>query len=358
VDWKYIVIILLVLALAGVAAWALELRRRLEAAERAAPSLPPPAAPRLPAPPVSAPRVSGPRIRPARPTAPDRLPTATPGALPDTPDPVPDSTADGARLGRLVVRSAATRGERGRLDAMVRRNESWTSVLHKFEPPVLLSCVTSGVSASDRSYLGAAQACRSLHGRLTERATAVAIDAAWKNSDAHGDGVTAELQRLLRGIAAGVGNSLTLLANGRSLEPEELATDLIFLLSRLGDSPRRQHLVAGVGDGVLLRLTRDGEWSQETPAAGSVPAVLPGNVDQVRLRQLATEPGDVLVLCSGTTAPFLQRDEEDGAVVRSDWNSGPPDIIRFLWHLNLADPVEREDRAAVAIWESPAPAEA
>jgi hypothetical protein len=59
------------------------------------------------------------------------------------------------------------------------------------------------VSASDHSDLGATHGCRSLHGRLTERAAAVAIDAARKNSDFRDDGATAELQRLLRGVGQG-----------------------------------------------------------------------------------------------------------------------------------------------------------
>jgi hypothetical protein len=352
VDWKYILIILLAIALVGVGAWTFELRRRLAAAERdrlrqtRQPAIVPPPAPvAVPKPPKPRPQI----------TPPDALPaTATPGALPDTIYSVPDSTTDGARLGHLVVRSAATRGERGRVDATVRRNEVWTSVLHKFDPPVLLSCVSSGVSGSDNSYLGAAQACRSLHGRLNEQATALAVDTAWKSAGAQaGDGASTELQRLLRGLTAWVGNSLKLLADERMLGEEELATGLSFLLSRLSGPPQRAHLAVSVGDGVLLRLAADGKWSSEAADTRPVPAVLPANADQLSIRQVLTEPGDVLVLCSATTAPFLLRDQEDAAVVSSTWQSGPPDLVRFLWQLNLADPIERGDRAAVALWESP-----
>ena len=281
---------------------------------------------------------------------------AVPGALPDIPDPVPDSTTDGARLGRIIVRAAATRGERSRLDATVRRHEVWTSVLRKFDPPVLLSCVASGSATGDYSHLGSVQACRSLHGRLGDRATVVAIDAAWKDADGGSPGSAAELERLLRSVTSWVENSLSQTARGKTLEPESLATGLTFLLSRLGDGRRRQHLVAGVGDGILLQLSGDGKWSTKHEGNGAARNMLPTGVDQVTWRPLATGPGDVLVLCSATTAPVLQRDTRGGG--GTDWRSGPPDLVRFLWQLNQPDSVEHDDRAAIAIWESFPPASA
>ena len=353
-DWVYVVLILLVIACAGTSGWALALRQRLDAAERellARPVVQLPAD--QPRPPVPAPApVPAPPAAPARPPAPEPLPDlAAPRALPNVTDSQPDSTVDGARLGRVAVRAGATRGELNRLDGLARRQAVGVTVLSKFDPPALLSCVAAGLPGSEHSQLGAVQACRTLHGRLNERATSLALDAAWKDAGANVATARDELRRLLREAAAEVGKSLTLTAKSRNLEPESVSTSLTFLLSRLGDTPRRQHLVAGVGDGVLLRMSSNGKWSTDHAEAAQPLAGLPDNADLIGWQTAETGPGDVLVLCSATTASFLQRDKISAGLI-ADWQAAPPDLVRFFWYLNQTDPA-REDHAAVGIWELP-----
>lgn len=298
-------------------------------------------------PPAPAPVI---QARPVFPPEPEPLPDlAAPRALPNVSDSEPDSTVDGARLGRLVVRAAATRGELNRLDGLGRRQAVAVTLLDKFEPPVLLSTVAAGLPSRKHSQLGAVQACRTLQGRLGDRGTALAIDAAWRDAEARSASAGDELRRLLRDVAAEVGKSLTVMAKGRNLEPEEVSTCLTFLLSRLGDTPRRHHLVAGLGGGALLQMSGEGKWSTEYEEAPLPLAGLPESADLLSCRTLESGPGDVLVLCSGTTASFLQRDKDKSGPAL-DWRAAPPDMVRFFWSLNQADPA-REDHAAVALWE-------
>jgi hypothetical protein len=364
VDWAYVVIVLLVLACAGLGGWTVQLRRSLADKERALAArsaVPIPqsatAAPPIIVTPPSPPEKKPEPPRPQRELPPERLTAlANPQALPDAPDSLPDSTIDGARLGRMVVRAAAVRGELGRQDAVVRHQAAWVGLLNRFDPPVLLSCVAAGLPDGEFSQLGAVQACRTLQTRLAERSTAIAIDAAWKDSDRGISTAGSELRKLLRGALVSVGMSLTLVAKERAREPDAVATGLTFLLSRLGEPPgpgdqgRRQHLVAGVGGGVLLRLSPRGEWSTEFEDAAQSSATLPEQVNEMNWRTVNTGPGDALVLCSSTTAAFLAQDQ-----VRADvtvgWHESPPDLVRFFWQLNQADQIQRADRAAVAIWE-------
>ena len=345
-----VLVILFVLAAAGAAgagSWALSLRKQLAAAEeelrrRVIPAPQPPRA------------VSAPPPVPVRPPAPEPLPElAAPSALPNVADSEPDSTVDGARLGRLVVRAAAIRGEHNRLDGLARRQAAATTLLSRFDPPVVLSAVAAGLPGRDHSQLGAVQACKTLHGQLSERATALALDAAWKDAGKGSSVAGDELRRLLRAAMLEVGKSLTLAAKSRNLEPETVATSLTFMLSRLGDIPRRQHLVVGVGSGALLRVSGDGKMPAEYEETAEPLATLPEKPDLLSWRTVETGPGDVLVLCTGTTAAFLKRDKDKGGPV-IDWHGGSPDLVRFFWYLNQQD-TAREDHAAVAIWELPPP---
>lgn len=344
-----ILFVLAVVGAAGAGSWALSLQKQLTAAkrqmelERRSRVIPPPQPPR----PVAAPE-------PPRPPAPEPLlDLAAPSALPNVADSEPDSTVDGARLGRLVVRAAATRGELNRLDGLARRQAAATTLLSRFSPPVLLSAVAAGLPSRDHSQLGAVQACKTLHGQLNERATALALDAAWKDAETRSAVADDELRRLLRAATVEVGKSLTLAAKGRNLEPETVATSLTFLLSRLGDVPRRRHLVVGVGSGALLRVSGDGKMPAEYEEAAEPLATLPENPDLLSWRTVETGPGDVLVLCTGTTAAFLKRERDKGGPV-IDWHGGMPDLVRFFWYLNQQD-TAREDHAAVALWELPPP---
>jgi hypothetical protein len=276
-----------------------------------------------------------------------------PQALPDVPDGLPDSAVDGARFGRLVVRGGSVRGEASRRGGVVRKQTTSMAVLTELATPVLLTCVASGrPEAYGFGQLGAAQVCRSLRDKLAERADA--LELAWGRAEQGND---ADLAEILRGVMLALNGPLTLLARERGRDRAELATEVIFLLSRLGDAPKRGHLVAGVGAGSLLRLSPAGEWSTAFTAADGGraddggAAMLPDRPEAVAHLLVWTEPGEALFLASRTSAEYLRRDVARDAVTES-WAAGPPPLLQFLWQLGLPDQVERKDRSLVGLWET------
>ncbi|MEO3788016.1 hypothetical protein ABGB12_32215 [Actinocorallia sp. B10E7] len=285
---------------------------------------------------------------PLPPDALERL--GDPQALPDAPDTLPDSVVDGARFGSLTVRAGAVRGELGRNNGFVRKQTVGMSVLTKTNPPTLVTCVAAGLAGRATSgQLGAVQACRSLPDKLADRAAA--LDLAWRNAAAGAP--SAELAELLAGAVTSLNGPLNQVAKERSLRPSHIATEVSFLLTRLGDAGRRRHLVAGVGAGALVRITPDGRWTTEFRAGdGERPTLLPESSGPPAYAFVESEPGDVLLLCSGTAAEFLERDTTRSALTEH-WSKGAPSLAHFLWQLGLRDQLERMDRAIVGLWEHP-----
>lgn len=278
-----------------------------------------------------------------------------PQALPNVPDGVPDSLLDGARFGTLCVRAASVRGDSRRQAAKIRRQAMSLAVLDLFHPPTLLSAVAVGGPAVSRyAQVAAAQVCRSIRYKIADRAGS--IEQAWQGLDA-GDPLAAErLAAELRSALADLTGPLTDAAATR--EPgRAFDAELTCLLTRLGDGAARRHVAFGVGSGPVLKLDTSGTWSTvfsplEQADGPGRPAVLPAGAGAMRWAPLTTAPGELLVLCTGSTAALLEREPVRSSVT-DGWGTAPPPLTRFLWQLNLPDPLCRDDRTAVGLWELP-----
>lgn len=271
-----------------------------------------------------------------------------PAALPDVPDAVPDSLADGARLGTLTVRAASVRGDAARKNAKVRSQTAMVAVLGSFHPPTLMSVVTAGRPGALRPQIGAAQACRSLQHKLSD--ASVAVQAAWPTGGDSDNRLTEALRSVLRELASSLADA----AKWRLLEPRDIATELTCVLTRLGDAPRRSHLAFSVGTGQVL-LLRPGAAPRSVLAIADgggrrSAATLPGDPDKVRWARFETEPGDLVLACTATTATLAGRQGFRDQVT-TEWLEAPPALTRFLAQLNFADQIRTEDRAMVALWE-------
>ena len=296
------------------------------------PPLPPPVPP--PPPPV---------VRPVEEPPPDGTDhLRDPQALPDGSDSVPDSLVDGVRLGRLSVRAAAVRGVTSRRDGGLRRQVAALSIVDTFQPAVLLSVVAAGDPGARIAQIGAAQAARSIRSKLTERARD--IDEAWRRRLVGDDTAAQHLTHELRSALADLGEPLAEAARRRDLPPAAAATQLTCVLTRLGDAERRQHLAFGVGNGIVLVADGARAWRQ---ALGAVGGVLPDGQAAMTAETFETGAGELVVLCSGTTATLLER---EAAWLGEEWASAPG-MARFLYQLGVRDEVCRDDRAAVCLWE-------
>jgi hypothetical protein len=273
-----------------------------------------------------------------------------PTALPEVPDAVTDSVADGARYSSVTVRAASTRGEASRKEGRLRRQTVAVAVLRQFNPPVLLSVVAAGQPGTRAAQVGAAQACRSVQHKVSD--AAAGIQGAWPAGGDHDQ----RLAECLRGVLRAIGRPLTDAALSRGLDPREVATELTCVLTRLGDprsgdGARRAHLAFGVGAGqVLVQRLDAAPRNVLGPAGGGQPATVPAAPDAVRWARFETTPGDLVVACTASTVPLLGRDEFRKSVT-AEWLTAAPALSRFLAQLNFADQFCTEDRTAAVLWE-------
>jgi Protein phosphatase 2C len=277
-----------------------------------------------------------------------------PEALPDVPDAVPDTMADGARFGRLTVRAATVRGDAARGNARVRRQAVSLAVLDSFSPPVLVSAVAAGRPAGRRSQLGAVQACRSIQYKLADAARN--IEAAWPGVIDGDPEAATQMAAALAGAMRGVVDPINEVARSRGLAPDDIATELTCLLTRLGDSPSRAHIAFGVGTGPVLVLRSGGVLDTQLDPGqptGRSAALLPMAPEEMRWKSFATAPGEVALACTATTERLLCQ-ESFAKYLADDWQVSPPSLISFLAQLSILDRICRDDRAAAGLWESPA----
>ena len=271
-----------------------------------------------------------------------------PRALPDAPGSLPDSAVDGARLGQLTVRAGAVRGTSGRIDAGLRRQVAEISVLGMLVPPALLSVVASGRPSAQFGQVGAVQATRSIHVKLAARAAE--LDRLWSQAAAGDADAERRLDTLLGEVTASVTDELDAVARRRDAPADAVATQLTCVLSRmgrqLGDSPLREHLVFGVGSGPVVRAGRGPGWLP-VATAGNDGDYLPHQRPATWSGRAQTSPGDLLVLCTSSTAKLLDR---AAGQLRADW-AAPPSFLGFLHQLGMAVNVLSDDRAAVCLWE-------
>jgi hypothetical protein len=268
-----------------------------------------------------------------------------PRALPDAPGALPDSAVDGVRLGDLTVRAAAARGVSGRIDAGLRRQVAEISVLGMLVPPVLLSAVASGRHGAQYGQIGAVQATRSLHTKLANRAAE--LDRLWQQATVGDADAEQRLESLLHEVTASLIDPLTDAARRRDTTPDGVAVQLTCVLSRIGDTPLRQHLAFGVGPGPVLRARPGTDWLPVTDPTGRDSDYLPHDPKATWSQTLQTSPGDLVVLCTSSTARLLDRATDQ---LRADWAT-PPSLVGFLYQLGVVDNLLSDDRAAVCLWE-------
>jgi hypothetical protein len=287
---------------------------------------------------------------PVQPSEPDALlrradDFADPAVLPEVPDGVTDSIADGARYSSVTVRAASTRGESSRKEGRLRRQSTAMAVLRQFNPPVLISVVAAGQPGARAPQVGAAQACRSVQHKVAD--AAAEIQEAWPAGTGQDDRIGRCLYDALRAMEG----QLTDAALVRGLHPREIATELTCVLTRLGDGERRSHLAFGVGRGLVF-AQRPGEAPRAvlSPEAGAPLAVLPDAPEAVRWSRFETAPGDLVVACTASTVALLNQNDFQKAVL-SEWLAGAPGLSRFLAQLNHLDQFCTDDRTAVALWE-------
>ncbi|MEU6339333.1 protein phosphatase 2C domain-containing protein [Streptomyces sp. NPDC046977] len=286
------------------------------------------------------------RVGPAPEFGPGPFPLAVPGALALGRDGVHDTVVDGADLGPLHVRGGSLRGGRHRADQRFRRDAFLTRTLPEFPRPTLLSAVAAGNPLGLWSRTAAELLCESLGTQLD--AFAKPLDTALAD-DASPETVTDLLRTALRGTA----NSLERLGHRHQADTRDVSADVLAVLSPLGETPVRRHLVLGTGTGVAF-LLRDGAWhpvlelSEST--AWSPGRALPAGCE-LRHRSVHTRPGDVLVLCTGATAELIRR--PDVAKHLADaWTVGSPDLLGFLQQSAFRTAAADTDRTLVCLWET------
>lgn len=293
---------------------------------------------------------------------------AVPRELPLGGDSAADSVVDGADLGPLVARAASVRGDRHREDREHRRDAVHLRLVPEFGIPVLLSTVAAGSPHGEWSLSAAERGCRSLVSQLGHFAPEIG----GRLFDPAAD---AELDGILRTAAKGVATSLRRLARERSRTGADGSTDdasvetaLTAVLSRLGDSTRREHVAFGVGEGAVLRL-RDGRWehvhdsrgASAGPAVtadgnggrvtgGGLPPALPRDPDGLSWTRFDSLPGDLVLVCSRPMADLLDRaDLADWFAER--WSGRRPYLTTFLSDVNVRVQSPGEDRSVVSLWD-------
>lgn len=273
------------------------------------------------------------------------FPPAVPSAFPLGRDVAPDTAADGVDLGHLKVRAGSQRGGRNRLDQRHRRDAFLTRLLPEFPRPTLLSAVSAGNPLGSWSYSAADVLVNSLATQLGAFAEPLAR-AVW---DAPSPDTVTEL---LRSTLRGTTGSLERLGHLRQAPAGDVAADVLAVLSPLGETESRSHLVFGTGAGVVLHL-RDGVWAQPRPlgtrTSWTAERALPDGL-QLHWEPVETLPGDLLVLCTGATADLLCRPDV-GAHLAEGWRIGAPDLTAFLQDVGVQAAGADADRTLVCLWD-------
>ncbi|MFD9002284.1 protein phosphatase 2C domain-containing protein [Streptomyces sp. NPDC059582] len=274
------------------------------------------------------------------------FPTGVPGGLALGRDSVPDTVVDGADLGSLRVRGTSQRGGRNRADQRFRRDAFLTRILPEFPRPTLLSAVSAGHPLGRWSQAAAGLLCESLATQLG--AFAKPLESALA-SDESAEAVTDLLRTAIRGTAG----SLERLAHRHQAEAEDVSADVLAVLTPLGQTSVRRHLVLGTGSGVAL-LLRDRSWHPVLElgpdTAWTTARALPSGCE-LRRQSVATRPGDTLVLCTGATAELV-RSPEVAKFLAETWRPGAADLLGFLQQTAFRTTGGDTDRTLVCLWEA------
>jgi hypothetical protein len=274
-----------------------------------------------------------------------------PGPLPLVQAAAPDSVLDGARLPRMVVRTASLRGDEHRHNGETRQDSLGLWILAHPSgldrgQPVILACVADGVGSEPLSHLGSAEAGRLLH-----------------------EQVQAQLPRMTgskdpspacRDVIANVAAGLAALATEHDLEPKQVSTTLIAALviprTQEQAGPAADLILFGVGDSKGFVL-REGTWIPLGGATARDDELISTGTDALPTRPETTQfterilyRGDMLMLCTDGLAVPLGLNASIKNQLAAWWGGQAPSLPEFYWQMSFRAQTYGDDRSAVCIW--------
>jgi hypothetical protein len=266
-------------------------------------------------------------------------PTAWPEADPDALDgQVADTVLDGARYGRLTIRTAAIRGDSARYRGQPRRDALLTARFGSGDDALLLVAMASGARAADDAHRASQDAVRWIAGAVGRSRARLSDD----------------LRAARRGSLKSGLHRLTdrcygrLRARGEDLGlGEGTYTASLRCLLLPADPECRIRLYFGVGEGGLFRI-RDGAWQDLDldlePDEGGTP---------FRFRATVAQPGDALLMCSAGLSEPLRGEPELAARLAGRWGAGRvPGLAAYLADAQTRVKGYADDRTAVTVWDA------
>lgn len=262
----------------------------------------------------------------------------------------PDTIADGGDAFRLTVRAASVRGLFKRYVGGPRQDDLCLRA-HP-ETQTLIVAVADGVSAAERSDLGAALAVRH------------ACAAVARQLDGWGE-LSDEIRELdWRGVFDQAAWALIEEHRRYGGEPRggaeataaSLATTLVVAAITPAGNGAWRAQAAAVGDSPALLLD-DGEFdvlvgeaaSPDGLVGGTVPA-LPRHSHAVESAERTFGPDSVLLLCSdGLALPLGDGNGEVGRMLTREL-ARPPEVVDFARLLDFSRSTYDDDRTLVAVW--------
>jgi hypothetical protein len=255
----------------------------------------------------------------------------------------PDTIADGGEGFGMTVRAASVRGLAKRYTGGARQDDLCLRV----HPPTatLLTAVADGVSAADRSALGAALAVRHAAAAALRQLADGAMELDWHAIFEQAAWALVEEHRRHSGDSrAGVeaAGSLATTLILAAVSPVEEGGAWV-QLGWVGDSP------ALVLDGVGFELvTGRGECDEPLLADGVL--ALPRHVRAVESLTRRLEAGEILLVCTdGLALPLGDGAGEVGRALARELVR-PPEIVDFARLLDFSRATYDDDRTLVAIW--------
>jgi hypothetical protein len=262
----------------------------------------------------------------------------------------PDTIADGGDAFGLTVRAASVRGLYKRYVGGPRQDDLCLRA-HP-ETRTLIAAVADGVSAAERSDLGAALAVRH-----ATAAVARQLDGA---GQLDGDGPELDWRQVFDHAGWALVEEHRRSSGDQTAGPEgaaaTLATTLVVAaVTALGDGVWRVQ-AAAVGDSPALLLD-DGEFEALVGELGSLDGLLGGGVKALPRHSRAVcsdagtfGPGAVLVVCTdGLALPLGDGNGEVGRMLTREF-ARPPEIVDFARLLDFSRSTYDDDRTLIAVW--------
>lgn len=262
----------------------------------------------------------------------------------------PDAIADGGKAFGLTVRAASVRGLYKRYVGGPRQDD--LCLRAHTETQTLIVAVADGVSAAERSDLGAALAVRHACAGVARQ-----LDAAARLD---GDGPLIDWRAVFDQAAWGLVEEHRRQSADPTAGPERAAASLattlvVAAVTALEDSVWRVQ-VAAVGDSPVLLLD-DGEFEavvgepdSSDGLLGDGVTALPRHSRVVRSGERTFERGTVLLVCTdGLALPLGDGNGEVGRMLALEL-AKPPEIVDFARLLDFSRSTYDDDRTLIAVW--------